>query len=663
MLPSNVRTAIADTVSGVRALDYVIDLSRFHRIQASPGIHQAILCIKDQIERVSEAQVTIHQYTATGEGSISTWDSLYAWYPKTGTLQLIEPESRRLADFQTEPISLAAHSVSADIEADVVYVGKGLTREDYTNKDVRGKIVLTESRASLVHKIACIEMGAAGILTYVPPSGVDEIASLRRYEALWPDPGEASRTGFGFALRQADGVKIQKMLAEGKRVRVRATVDAELKSGPEEVLSAVIPGKDSSKEVWLMAHICHPHPGANDNASGAGAIMEVLRVVTRLIAEGQLETPQYSIRFVWVPEWHGTIRLIHGDRELVNRALAVINVDMVGADPAKAGSTLKLYRTPHSLPSTLNNVLDYWLRTESATQRDPAMGGTMCPLPYEYHAYSAGSDHFMFTDSTLSIPAVMLNQDPDRFYHTSCDSTDKLDVRQMAYVSRALVLSAVTLAYPALVCKESLLTATRNEMIELMTRVGMEGVDELSSCKDDPEKLYPKYMRWLGYAYELGRKTLERAIQEWPLITVQRALANALRASLEMAYTSEMMVLRKAYEGACVGSGLEPKEEGQIKIDPSAFQMEVRRKVQYALRPSYIMKARPESRSRYLTLLQKDQHFMSRVDELLNLSAEWRSLTEVWDRICFQFGYTDPSTLSKIVDDMRELGLIETRDV
>jgi len=193
----------------------------------------------------NQYQHIIHEYPADGKTTIGTWEAVHGWEAKTGKLTLIEPEEKLLADYTAEPISLIAHSTSVDTEAEVVYVGKGLL-EDFKGKDVKGKIVLTEGIARRVHRVACIQMGAAGLLTFVPPSDKDEIAELRRYDAIWPSGNEKDKACFGFSLTQADGLKLKGMLEEGKTVKVKAKVDASLKVGKIEVLSALIPGEEQS---------------------------------------------------------------------------------------------------------------------------------------------------------------------------------------------------------------------------------------------------------------------------------------------------------------------------------------------------------------------------------------------------------------------------------
>ncbi len=663
MLPEEIVKVVADTVSGIRAKGYVQSISTHHRIQASPGLHDAVMYLKEEIKGLTGVEVKLHEYPADGKTTIGTWEAIHGWEAKTGKLTLIEPEEKLLADYTAEPISLIAHSTSVDTEAEVVYIGKGISPEDYKGMDVKGKIVLTEGMARRVHRVACVKMGAAGLLTFVPPSDRDEIADLRRYDAIWPAGNEKDSTRFGFSLTQADGLKLKGLLEEGKTIKVKAKVDAALKVGKIEVLTAIIPGEDKSKEFWLAAHVCHPNQGANDNASGSGAIMEALRVISQLISEGKIPKPAYSIRFIWMPEWSGTIYFIEKEKAALKGCIGMLNMDMVGADPAKAGSTLHLYRTPFSLPSTLNNVVRYWGSSEAIRKDDRREGGTMVPLHFKYDRYSAGSDHFILTDSTVSVPSVMLNQSPDRFYHTSTDTIDKIDTRQMAYASRIATLTALSMVLPKHVYEETIMTLSRNEFIELMQSVSTQGVTELSRCLGDPEKIYPRVLRWLGLAHDLGQATLDKAADEWSLITEQEAIRSALKTSLQMAYTTEMVIARKAYEGACAEVGLEAMQEDDIVLDPKSFGIEVKRIHAHALNPSFLTQKLGEKAPKYEDMRKQDPHSWDRFDELLNMSNDWTSLDLIWDMLCFQFGNIESGELLKIVKDFVEAGIIESRSV
>ncbi|MFX1560688.1 MAG: DUF4910 domain-containing protein [Promethearchaeota archaeon] len=663
MLPDDIVKSVTHDISGISAKDFASAISTFHRIQASPGFSNAIEYLKTTIASISDAKVKLFEYSADGKTEIGIWQNPFGWEGKEGRLELLEPEQMTLADFGAEPISLVAHSTPTEIEAEVVYVGKGVTPSDYEGKDVKGKLVLTESLARRVHKIACIEHGAAGLLTFVSPKGIDELAELRRYDAIWPSMEEKDRTTFGFALKQGDGVKMRQWLLDGKTVRVKAKVDATLGAGKLQVLSALLPGDDKNKEIWLAAHVCHPHPGANDNASGSGVLLEVLRVLTQLIKEEKIPKPSFSIRFLWIPEWSGTIQFIHNEQDILKKCQAMINVDMVGANPTKSGSVLHLYRTPFSLPSTLNNVVRYWLKTEAKVEDKRREGGMVAPLPFEYSRYSAGSDHFILTDSTVGVPAIMLNQFPDRFYHTSTDTVDKLDTRQMSYASRIVAFSALSLVLPNHVYEETVLTECRNEFVELMQEVSLRGVTELSRCLGDPEKIYPRVLRWLGLAHDLGQDTLDKATEEWSLIAEQESLRQSLKTSLQMVYTTEMVVARKAYEGACAEVGLEAMQEDQISLDTVSFGIEIKRMHDHAMSPSYIISKLGDKAPEYIKMSENREQIFETIDEMLNMSQDWTSLDVIWDMICFQFRKINPLKMNRIVKDLTEVGVIESRSV
>ncbi len=661
MLPEDMVKSVVQMVSGIRAKYYVAGIAQHHRIQATEGLINALEYVKNEIDRIGHGSAIMHEYKADGKGSIGLWENLMGWYPIRGTLRIIEPEEALVCDFSAEPISLAAFSTTTDSEAEVVFIGKGMKPEDYEGKDVKGKVVLTTSRASKVHKIACIEHGAIGLLTYIPPSGKDEIAAMRRYEGIWPKQGEEGKTKFGFALTQADGIRIKNWLDEGKTIRVKAEIKAELKPGTQGVLSAVIPGKETDKEVWLTSHICHPNPGANDNASGSGALLETYRTIASLLNEGKIELPEYSIRFIWMGEWYGMIHYIDSNKDLLSKCKFMINADMVGADPAKAGSILTLYRTPYSLPSSLNDVVGYWLQAEADRKPNPSLGEAPTPHPWNLHHYGAGSDHFMFTDSTIGIPGIMLNQSIDNFYHTSSDTIDKIDESQMAWASRVIVLSVLSLAHPRFVCKEKLLTLIRNEGTKIMQRVSVDAVNILGRCLENPEKVYPRTMRWLGYAKDIACDTLDKTGDEWHLISEQKELRDALKASIEMAYATEMVVARKAYLGACAEVGLEAKEEEHFDLDSFESEIEVKRKLEYAMPPGHLGDMSTELAIKYSELYEKDKKIFYYIDELLNMSTDWISLDEIHDRLCFQFGKFSLSTLEDITEDLKQADVIETR--
>ncbi len=70
--------------------------------------------------------------------------------------------------------------------------------------------------------------------------------------------------------------------------------------------------------------------GANDNKSGSAGILEVARILHTLIDEGRIPRPKRTIRFLWGPEFSGTGPWVESNKDLMEKTLANINMDMVG---------------------------------------------------------------------------------------------------------------------------------------------------------------------------------------------------------------------------------------------------------------------------------------------------------------------------------------------
>jgi hypothetical protein len=354
---------------------------------------------------------------------------------------------------------------------------------------------------------------------------------------------------------------------------------------------------------------------------------------------------------------------MQNETKLLEKCMAVVNADMVGANPDKAGSVFTVYRTPYSLPTTFNNVAQYWVETESKRKRNREQGGTMSPLSVGYEVYAPGSDHFMFTDSTVGIPAVMLGQYPDRFYHTSTDTIDKIDPIQMALATRVAALTALTYALPKQVCKEQLLIHSRNEFSNLMRELTSKGVTQLSRCIGNPEEVYPRVLRWLGLANDLGQATLDKAENEWHLISEAKAVRDALKTSLQMVYTTEMVVARKAYEGACAEVGLEATKDEHLDLKAEPLGIEVKRKHKYAMNLSRVVNQLVDKSSEYRKKMKMHTKLFARIDEIYNLAGDWKSLEEIWDMLCFQFGFIESKEIVTLAKDLAEAGLLELREI
>jgi hypothetical protein len=428
--------------SGDAAWQAVSNLSRFHRIQASPGYRQAAQWVHQQlVEAGLESEIL--SYPADERNSFWAWTSFQEWDCTHATLHLIAPEeqAQELANFRADPISVIQRSSPFAGEAEVVLLEDGTAESGYDNLEIAGRIVLTRGDLRRVWELAVAQRGAVGILfdgmRSVPPvrPGGD-LADIRQYTSFWWLPGDTHC--FGFVLTPRQGQALRCLLKESEEaVRVRASVDSRLYDGAMEVVSAVIPGQ-KDEEIVVVAHLCHPVPSANDNASGAAAALEAARALQSLVASSQLPAPKRTIRFLWLPEMNGSLAYLARREDSLVRMVAGVNLDMVGEDQEQTGSSWLIERPPDAAasfaPDLLARLRDELPSIKGMTGVSPShIGLGAYPLYRQAEVpFSGGSDHFILSDPTVGVPTPMLIQWPDRFYHTSADTPDRVDPQSLA---------------------------------------------------------------------------------------------------------------------------------------------------------------------------------------------------------------------------------------
>jgi aminopeptidase YwaD len=434
MMIEPVMAILRERFSGVRAAEHVAELVQHHRIQASPGFRAAAHYCLEQLKGAG-IDAELLSFRASEEVSYWSLPLFSEWKARAAALDLISPAeaARSLADFSRNKISLIQHSAPAGAEADIVVLEDGEKEEDYQDLDVSGKVVVTKGDLDIVRHLAVEERGAIGIIfdgmRETPPvRGRFDLPNARQYTSFWWQAGV--KKCFGFVIPPAVGVWLRD-LTRGRRERgetpprVSAHVDTDFVDGEMEVVSALLPG-ERQDEIVIIAHLCHPQPSANDNASGAAVALEGALTLGWLIREGVLPKPQRSIRLLLVPEIRGTCAYFATDPERASRMLVGLNLDMVGQDQSKCGSSFIIERPPDASASYAPDLLEF---IRERLDRAPAFSGEPeLPLYREASTrFSGGSDHAILSDPLVGVPTPMIIQWPDRFYHTDQDTIDKVD--------------------------------------------------------------------------------------------------------------------------------------------------------------------------------------------------------------------------------------------
>ena len=444
--------ALASEISGETAKRTVEGFSRHHRMRGSRGFRAAAEQVVADLKRFGYADAHIESLPADGTIFYGTQRSRPAWNAEFAELWELDAKGERLtriASWDATPIVLAQDSVSADVTAELIDVGSGTADADYANRDVKGKLVLTSAQPGPVAERA-LARGAVGIVSYAQNQrtawyGEDE--NLIRWGHL--DTFAPEKT-FAFMVSLKTARALQARLARSETIRVHAKVIAGQQAGAYDIATATIPGTEPG-EIVFSCHLDHPRPGANDNASGCATILEVARTLSKLIAEKRLAPPRRTIRFVWPPEIEGTLALLNGRPELAKSIRAAIHLDMVGGGP-ETKAIFHVTRGPASQPSFVYDVADTvgaFVNRETAdyamtgTARFPlvASDGTRDPLRAEMVPLTLGSDHQVYSDSSFAIPAIYLNDWPDRYIHTNKDVPANIDSTKLA---RAAFIAAAS---------------------------------------------------------------------------------------------------------------------------------------------------------------------------------------------------------------------------
>jgi hypothetical protein len=436
-------------ISGGQAYRYAEEIARFNRIQGSDTYRAAALRVQELLERDGVAAEVIDFPARRGEKFLAHW-SFEEWCCREAELWLLEQDGkRRLCRFGELELSLVQRSWPTPpqgVEAELVLVQEPEKEESYTGLDLEGKIALVRGNAMAIHALAVEKFGAMGLVfdnlnEYPPLRTRADMPDALQYTSFWWF-GEG-KPCFGFAVSPRVGDELRVKLQQGP-VRLWAKVDSQFNpQGHFQNLEYLIPGK-REEEILLVAHLCHPYPGAQDNASGPAVLMEVMRSLTKLIGQGLLPQPDLGIRMLLVPEMTGTYAYL--SQHPRRKTLYALNLDMVGASQTKGGGPLCVEQPPLATPTFVDRFCYQLLESISKDVTNFTGTDSYSTCYYQATLFSGGSDHYILSDPTIGIPCPMLIQWPDRHYHTSLDGPDNLDPSMLARVALTSALYAWGLA-------------------------------------------------------------------------------------------------------------------------------------------------------------------------------------------------------------------------
>ena len=460
-------------------------ISRFHRIQGSEELVKAVRILENELKRYG-LDPKLYEETYDGRTSYLTLKTPIAWDLVRGEVEVL---GERLTT-SLSPLVVMAHSPGGETEGEIAHVER---EDDWEN--VEGKVVLVGRDWRDAYRRAN-ERGAVGFIAYREGTGnaIPYIGLFLTREDL-----EWARIP-AVAVPENLAKRIIGRLNSGEKVKARMEVETLIKE--HQVLPILYAEVGKAPFILFTAHICHPKPGANDNASGSAMLMELARILNRIYDNSF----RFGFAFLWIPEYYGTQAFIERYAEL-EKYYTVINLDMVAGSPDRAGSTVMLVRTPLSRFSIVSGLLEYFL--ELANEGGESFSGSPLPrLRLRSFPYEMGSDHDVF--NFFGVPATMPITWPDRFYHSSEDTIEKLSRESIEVIGKAVLATAIALA-----------KAEKEELQRFARGYAMKYLGELSMKRktEEAERLVMRGLardsRFLGI--ELGHRFKEKPWLVWKI--------------------------------------------------------------------------------------------------------------------------------------------------
>jgi aminopeptidase YwaD len=323
---------------------------------------------------------------------------------QTSRLEVRSPETITL-----EPQALRL-SASGEATGELVAAGIGRT-EDFPAEGMTGQVALVErGELTFSDKVAnAAAAGAAAVVVYNNEEG-----------PFRGDLGEESAIP-AVSISQEDGQRLLALLAQGP-VSVHLSVQAGLRKATSR--NVVVRPPDGRCERLVGAHYdsVEAGPGANDNASGVGVLLETARALAIggdregvcLVAFGAEEVGLVGSR-------HFVAGLSPDERQALQ---GMVNLDMVGV-----GDQWQLLGSDELVAE---------LDAEAAS-----LG--LDPVPLELSP-SSSSDQNSFIAG--DIPAILIHRFDDPHYHSAEDQVQFVDPQLLEQATELTLLTLRLLAEP-----------------------------------------------------------------------------------------------------------------------------------------------------------------------------------------------------------------------
>lgn len=425
------------------------------RLAGNSGFNESIFHVEKILQQAGFVNETNGEQTAKLTYRIEKRPmKRVTWEPVDASLYIVG-EKEPVLQFKTNRNMIAMYSAATPeggVTAELVYAGKGSAKE-LEGKDLTGKILMAETGIGGVYGNA-IKGGALGALAYSMPGYNQPTKNTHSIQFQGIGYTDSLHQKWGILLSYAAKERLKAALAKGT-VTVKVVINTKIYTADELTLVANVRGKTKPDERFVFsAHV--QEPGANDNASGVGALAEMART-TALLVKKKKVVPQRTLTFLWGDEIVSTRRYIVDDSVRAKGIKWGLSLDMVGEDIQKTGGSFLIEKMPdpsaiwtrgnekHSewggsplteadmFPHYFNDLLLNRCLFEAAKT-----GWTVRTNPFE-----GGSDHTPFLNA--KIPGLLMWHFTDVYYHTDADRLDMVSPAEMKHVAKSALATAFLL--------------------------------------------------------------------------------------------------------------------------------------------------------------------------------------------------------------------------
>jgi hypothetical protein len=432
---------LTQEISGNRARDYAMRIWQYDKWCTLPMWNNTANEIKTIMTERKFDEAKVVNTPADGVTKYGDWINPIGWDVKSATLEVIEPsdlpdEYKYLCNYRDNPTSLNCFSCPTPpegIETELILYNESGT-EGLGDLNAKGKIILV-SESSRRLKGHLDEFGILGMVSDEIEKLWEDLFTENRWLNGWSDiPGgwlmtaSDSRNHFGFSISQKKGRYLRKLIRQGKKVRVRSTIDSRyFTDGTFPYITGCVFGAGQEKEeVLVSGHVFEW--GATDNTGGSSSILEAVGTLNELIQFNILPRPRRSIRIWLGHEIYGLLAYgTHNLERLKKKTVATLGYAGGGHNYDLSATQVCVYMNPNVCPSFTDAVLPEIVKQYYSIYS---------PYKVSRTRYYKMTNAFFCDPMLGGVPSnfMTINNKGPR-HHNSSDTIDKLDPHSLRDIS------------------------------------------------------------------------------------------------------------------------------------------------------------------------------------------------------------------------------------